>query len=372
MSTAPTRTIRRPGPVVLAVALAALALVGCRADKVTQPIPPLATPGPGVDDAFTIVFIGDSEQRMRGNTDAEVRGYVENLARYATTTERYFDYGDGTHRIDPELVLLGGDISADRSTSVDGDIPVFQPLYDAGIGFIAGFGNHDWDPDQWSDGPGYSKAGHDSNESTVEFTRETYERTDALGGDFSYREIWQTGAHGPVTFHATYRGVEIVNFNTFLYQPSYDYPTGWPVTCNPLAGGAGCQEYVSAEGQIAEMEATLTKDRRRTLLVYQHYPLTTADSWWDDYGASGTTVAQKKARLLGLLSHYDHAAFLAGHNHVASSRTHTYGGRTYPEHIAPYFGGANGDDPARGGGFLALLVSPTRGVLEVKTIPAGA
>jgi hypothetical protein len=363
-------TIRGRHAATAVVAVAALVLVACRPAIVTQDIPPLPEPVPGVDDAFTIVFIGDTEQRMRGNTDAEVRGYIEDLVAYTTTEEAYFDYGDGTHRIDPELVILGGDISADRDTYAYKEWPVFQPLYDAGIGFIAGFGNHDWDPPFFGDGTaGYSVAGHLSNEGVVTFTRETYKRTAALlPDDFTYRELQKTSAQGPVTFHATFRGVEIANFNTFLYQPSYFYPEGWSASCNPELGGAGCQTFVSAERQIQAMERTLTNDPRRTLLVVQHYPLSTSDGWWSDFGASGTTVQQKKDRLLSILARYEHSALFAGHNHSASTTTYGYQGKTITEHVAPYFGGAGGDDPTQGGGFLAILVSPTRGILEVERV----
>ena len=103
------------------------------------------TVGPNGDDSYTIAFIGDSEPRMRGNTNAEVAAYIANLASYRTTTSLYFDFGGGdTHRVSPELVVLGGDISADRDTSIASDMPLWQQLYDRGIGLVAGFGNHDW------------------------------------------------------------------------------------------------------------------------------------------------------------------------------------------------------------------------------------
>lgn len=324
------------------------------------------------DDAFTVVFIGDSEPRMRGNTNAEVTAYVQNLVSYSTTKDVRFAYDGGRYRIDPELVVLGGDISADRDTSIEADMAIWQPLYDAGIGFVAGFGNHDWDPVTWSDGsPGFSLAGHLSNEATKGFTRETYRRTAQTLPGFGYREFNPTTVNGPVTFLSGYRGVDIANFNTFLYEPSYYYPEGWPFSCNLGGGGAGCQTFVSAEPQIQAMEAQLPTDPTRPVLFVQHYPMGTSDSWWDDHGASGTTVAQRRQRLLGLMASHDRTALLTAHNHSSSSATHTFGGKQLKEYVAPYFGGGNGEDLTQGGGFVALLVSPTRGILEVKTIPGG-
>lgn len=352
------------------LAIAGIVAVACTPDPgggggttTTAPVP---------DGPFTVLFIGDSEPRMRGNTDAEVAGYVSELVSLRGPTVRTFDYDGGRYRIDPKLVILGGDISADRTTSIAADLPIWQQLYDNGIGFIAGFGNHDWEPRVWSDGSlGYSVAGHQSNESTTAFTRETYRRSALLTPHFTYQEIAPTATYGPVTFRASFRGVDIVNFNTFLYQPSYAYPEGWPLSCNPLGGGAGCQIYVSAEGQIERMDAALSSDQQRPTLFVQHYPLSTGDGWWSDEGASGTTVAEKKARLLDMAARYPRSVLLAGHNHSAAHNTYPVAGRVVDEYVAPYFGGANGDDPSVGGGFVALLVSPTQGILEVKTFPTG-
>ncbi|MFM7068128.1 MAG: hypothetical protein ACKOYM_01590, partial [Actinomycetes bacterium] len=245
-------------------------------------------------------------------------------------------------------------------------------LYDHNIPFIAGFGNHDWEPKVWGDGSlGYSVAGQQSNDNTTGFTRETYRRSSELSADFSYREFGPSSTYGPVTFLAHYKGVDIANFNTFLYQPSYYFPFGWPLSCNLGTGGAGCETFVSAEPQISNLAAHLSTNRARTTLFVEHYPLTTSDGWWDDYGASGTTVTQQKNRLKALMAQFDHTALLAGHNHNAGHFTHTFNGQTLDEYVAPYFGGDNGVDTTRGGGFVALLVSPSRGILEVQTIPGG-
>jgi len=359
------------------LAAATALLVACVPDGTTTPGGTTTTAGPTTtttpgDDAFTVVFIGDTEPRMRGNTNAEVSAYVANLVSYTTTKVVNFAYDGGRYRVDPSIVILGGDISADRDTSIDADLPIYQPLYDAGIPFIAGFGNHDWDPAFWSDGsPGLSVAGQLSNEATTLFTKETYRRSAALTPSFTYREVAPASTNGPTNFFASYRGVDIVNFNTFLYEPSYYFPEGWPFSCNLIGGGAGCQTYVSAESQIQRMQDLLPTDPSRPVLFVEHYPMSTGDSWWGDQGASGTTVAQKKARLMGLMAQHDQTLLLAGHNHGASQATYTYAGTSLREYVAPYFGGDNGDDLTRGGGFVAVLVSPTRGILEVKTVPGG-
>ncbi|MCP4795422.1 MAG: hypothetical protein GY885_04605, partial [Phycisphaeraceae bacterium] len=84
-----------------------------------------ASVGPdAVDDAFTVIFIGDPEARMRGNTAAELGEYVERLLTLGDTRRAWFELGDGrTHEIDPALVIIGGDISKDRQTSIELDMP---------------------------------------------------------------------------------------------------------------------------------------------------------------------------------------------------------------------------------------------------------
>ena len=323
--------------------------------------PPERIAPDAVDDAFTVIFIGDPEARMRGNTAAELGEYVERLLTLGDTRHEWFELGDGrTHEIDPALVIIGGDISRDRQTSIELDLPIWEPFFAAGIPVLAGFGNHDWEPESWGDSPSYSLAGHRSNESTTAFTRETYRRSAEIEPDLAYREVGPTADHGPVTFHATYRGVDIVNFNTFLYQPSYEYPDGWPITCNLLGGGAGCQTFVSAVPQIEAMESLLAEGASRPAIFVQHYPLSTSDGWWDDYDTTDTTLAMRKQRLLDMIARRDEAVFLAGHNHRSSQRAWPVGDRVVAEHVAPYFGNR--------GGVLAVLASPSRGILEVRTL----
>lgn len=366
----PTRGLLRfVVPVVLVAVPAALVVTACSTNR-----PALrshendaasslvrAEAASSSDDAFTVIFIGDPEARMRGNTHEEISGYVQRLLDLGDTRHEWFRLGDGrTHEIDPEIVIVGGDISQDRHTSIELDMPLWAPFFEAGIPVLAGFGNHDWEPESWSDSPSYSLAGHRSNESTTAFTRETYRRSAEISPNLAYREIGPTAEHGPVTFHATYKGVDIVNFNTFLYQPSYEYPAGWPITCNPLGGGAGCQTFVSAVPQIEAMESLLAGDASTPTIFVQHYPLSTSDGWWDDYETTDTTLAERKQRLLNMIARRAQAVFLAGHNHRSSQRTWPVGDQVVDEYVAPYFGD--------GGGVIAVLVSPTRGILEVRTL----
>lgn len=324
-------------------------------------IPPAPSPGGTDDDAFTVIFIGDPESRMRGNTPEKISGHIDRILKLGQDPKQGFDLEDGRRiAIDPEIVIVGGDISRDRHTSIELDLPLWEPLLEAGIPVLAGFGNHDWEPESWGDSPSYSLAGHRSNESTTAFTRETYRRSTEASPHLTYQEVGPTADHGPVTFHATYKGVDIVNFNTFLYQPSYTYPPGWPVTCNPFGGGAGCQEFVSAVPQIEAMEALLAGAADRPAIFVQHYPLSTSDGWWDDYDTTGTTTEQRKRRLLEMIAARPRAVFLAGHNHRSSRRTWSVDEGTVREYVAPYFGDA--------GGVIAVLVSPTRGFLQVRNL----
>lgn len=344
---------------VAVVSIGLLALVGCK----PKPPPPV------VSDAFTVIFIGDAEPRMRGNTDAEVSGAVRNLVSLKSGRVRYFNANGGKqYRIDPKLVILGGDISADRTTSIRADLPLYEPLFAAGVPFIAGFGNHDWESIWGADS--HSEAGRRANEATTAFTRETYRRSAAMRGGISYQEVGPVASHGPTTFYATFRGVDIANFNTFLYEPSYDYPATSPNGCTASTSGP-CPIYRSAEPQIAAMDAIARRTPKRTMLVVQHYPLSTNHLFWSDYGATRRTYEQRRERLLQFMATHDNVALFAGHNHVSKKTIHGVNGRIVGEYIAPYFGGEGGHDPSRAGGALAILVSPTKGILEVKELPPG-
>ena len=132
-------------PVGLIISACATARPALRHHAASPPerIAPVAA-----DDAFTVIFIGDPEARMRGNTAAELGEYVERLLALGDTRHEWFRIGDGrTHEIDPALVIIGGDISRDRQTSIELDLPIWEPFFAVGIPVLAGFGNHDWEPE---------------------------------------------------------------------------------------------------------------------------------------------------------------------------------------------------------------------------------
>lgn len=337
-----------------------------------QPLQNVPAGAPAPDDLFTMFFISDSEPRMRENTDYEISNYIANLAAYKTTRVEYFEYAGGAHRIDPKLVILGGDISQDHSTSVLADWHLWEPLVANGIAFIAGFGNHDWEDPTW-----YSISGDEWNMKTTEFCRASYLNASGVAAPhFGYREFGPTDTRGPVTFLAKFRGVQIVNFNSFLYQPSYhyDFTSIKGTQCkqeNASQGFSGCQVFKTAEPQIVELERALEASKGTPTVFVQHYPLTTSDRWWDDYGTSGTSIAQKKQRLKDLIGNYSGSVLFSGHNHKFAANAHTSSsGKSFTEYVAPYFGGNGGDDLRQGGGFLAALVSPTQGIVEVKHVEA--
>lgn len=337
-----------------------------------QPLQNVTAGVPAPDELFTIFFISDSEPRMRNNTDYEISNYIANLASYKTTRVEYFEYAGGTHRVDPKLVILGGDISKDHSTSVLADWHLWEQLVSNGIAFIAGFGNHDWEAPTW-----YSIAGDEWNMRTTEFCRASYLNASGVAAPhFGYTEFGPTDTRGPVTFLAKFRGVQIVNFNSFLYQPSYhyDFTSIKGAKCkeeNATIGFSGCQVFTTAEPQIVELERALEASKGTPTVFVQHYPLSTPDRWWDDWGASGTSIAQKKERLKDLIGNYSGSVLFSGHNHRFAANAHTSSsGKAFTEYVAPYFGGNGGDDYRRGGGFLAALVSPTQGIVEVKHVEA--
>jgi len=338
------------------------------AEFLESPLQDVAASGQAGGDLFTIIFVADSETRMRGNTDEEVTKYISNLLSYSSSKTLYFDHEGGQkHRVDPELVILGGDISVDRGTSIPNDWPLWKQLNDVGVLFIAGFGNHDWESPEW-----YSLRGDLSNQNTVRFCRQTYNNSATLSPEFfGYTEFGPTDSRGPVTFLATYKGVQIVNFNSFLYVPSYHYDAnahGKTAAQCMEKFWEGCQVYTSAEEQIAKLEKRLSDDAGTPTVVVSHYALNSSDKWWNDYEASTTSVASKKERLKSIVARYNSSVLLDGHEHGYARSDHSVGGKTFSEYTSPYFGGNSDANLNFGGGFIALLVSRTQGIVEVKHV----
>lgn len=222
--------------------------------------------------------------------------------------------------VDPELVIHGGDISDSTYHWSNGGLEfgsrvssdylfdeVYQQLYDSGIPFMSILGNHDLEPG--------TKTGDGE---AVKFVKESFVKAAQTSSDFTYEEIPRDSSTYNSMYVANYRGLQIA-------------------TANDKLEGTGNQ-WTRFQDEL---------DNSKPALFFSHRPLDVPDhagnyAWRDFIGTFPNP------------QHY------AGHTHRYSKRV--LNGVT--THVAPYPHRWDNQTP----GFLALLVSPSQGVLETKKI----
>jgi hypothetical protein len=252
--------------------------------------------------------------------------YVKDLASSGLTFDGTFAH----YQIKPDLVIHGGDISDgtygtwDQEGSDAADVlfsDVWQQLYDAGIPMISGLGNHDFSTS-------YTDR---TNQQANKFVLDSFLKTKSLlGQDFDFTEIIHphVGADGPSLFKAEFRGFQIAHLN---YHGLFMDPNGI---------------------QFDAFSNSL--DRTKKTIFISHFPV------------SHQNVKE-------LVWEFPGAAHLSGHVHVPGQRTirnPSNAAQSFVDYTAayphPWELGNTGAyyDP----GMYAALVSPTQGVLQVKSI----
>jgi len=110
-------------------------------------------------EAFTVVFFSDLENHYRGFTDAHSYGFVKNVKDLGQKDLK-FDGDFKDSKIDPKMLLHGGDLSRDRwaaewrarwhdlanaQVTIDEEFEyVWDQTYESGIPTLSTYGNHDW------------------------------------------------------------------------------------------------------------------------------------------------------------------------------------------------------------------------------------
>jgi Calcineurin-like phosphoesterase len=310
---------------------------------------------------FTIIFISDLETKYRGH-DIPRSQYVINYVRDLKHDNLVFDAPYSQHVIDPKLVIHGGDISHMWSCDFfewfilggcrnpqDEYRDVWNRLYEAGIPMISAFGNHDWRVRNGTGNPWGSGADEPRDEETDyintwsnEFTKLSYEKSvKVTEGKLQYEEILPTGDIGQSVYQATFGGIQIVNFNSAFNWQSYDR------TKNGMV--------YSADDQFARLSRRL--DRSLKTIFFNHHPLNKG-------GAIGEQTPSVDAMISLIREFGEGVAHFSGHYHVNLVYKYDAAQPTFNDYVAPYPHTWNGDEP----GLLAVLVSPTQGVLQVKKL----
>jgi len=326
---------------------------------------------PTEDDSFTAIFLSDMETGYRHHTVAEAEHKVQEIIKLTESGSAASFDGKYSHvKIDPKIVLHGGDINGDGFdyqygtcegiTSLSGVVGfiggshckaknvepgIWAPLYEKNIPFVSAAGNHD------------GAADSQSRVDSTAFVKQTYAKAASQVPGFSYTEVSSPSSVFPV-FKATFKGVQIANF-----------------------------QYRATAADITAMEAEL--DKSKTTLVVSHLPVSHYDQtahltkhhtqgWAQGYQTSDTQAL--KNFMNGFTE--KKAAVFSGHTHKANAQE--YG--NWWDYTAPYPHpwkkdtgirddgirvGAQDKLHARAsehGGVLAVLVSPTRGILQVKVV----
>lgn len=315
------------------------------------------TPAPTLDnDIFAIVVMSDMEHKWRGHSTDRSR-YVAEYIKNVKSLNLFFDDEYSAYPIDPQLIINTGDVShywachnpsflfrsGSCRTPDDEFVDIWQQLYDAGIPMISAYGNHDWKP-RLGTGNYYTgkTPGKDRDEETdnintwsSEFVQKTYE-TSAAMGEIEFEAIAPTGDIGQNMYKSSFRGLQIASFNSAYNWQSYD--------------DSG---IFSADDQFLELANSL--DQSKPTLFFSHFPLSSTR-------LDGQTPTRENA--ISLIQQFPESTHhFAGHYHAAVIERY----EGFNDYIVPYPHTWGNREP----GYLAVLVSAEKGVLQVKpmTIP---
>lgn len=350
-------------PGVIAAYMAAAPLAPATGDE--------APAGHG-DEPFIFFVLGDSEVGMRGNTYPQLETWVDKVNAIEDLdlvfTSGDFAANESPSITKPSIVFLAGDINGDRSfepgeahRTIRAETDRLFDRLDDDILFLPGHGNHDWDPDLWSDeGYGHTIAGLRSNLGTADFVRSRYLKAIARSEDISdaSSSCDRNGGWFPPTTSAAfnyslvYKGVRFTQLNQFLYQPAAR------VTFGSMRGRGPARYYRTKTEDWFRGLCTESAKTGIPHAVVQHYPVRTNDGWWNDY-MGGTPDALRRS-FLELFARSHRPAMFTGHNHAFSkTAVPPYG---IIDYTAGYF--ANGF-------LIAAKASAAKGVYAVTFVDLG-
>jgi len=371
--------------------------------------------GVATSDAYTLLFFADIENNYRSHTSGHSTRFLEaikDLGSQGLTYDR--EYSSVT--IDPELTIHGGDINRDHwqgglwsltnPLAIVGERTVDEEFEDVWNVMFEGdnqlptlsiFGNHDWEPAvkaSWqskSGIPTHWSLGDQtrSNKKSMDFVQRTFDKSKEMGKGLDYQAIQPDGEVGPVVYIATFKGFQYVMFQFKLGQSSYDF-----------ADGEVTQRY-SSTAQLQRVKEAI--DRTKPTLIVVHAPVSRnipADGEWNQWGLipqnqydiNAPGVVREKDLFADLVSGMPNilGAF-AGHVH-ANHHEHSPETAMIDEWTVGYpsplywhdFGDWNeetgtvvgreepkwrGDwQKVQGTEAYAILVSPSRGILQVKIV----
>ena len=319
---------------------------------------------------FTAVIFADPEINMSGEDRANNISTTETMTKWMNgiinmTESGRFKFDNYPIIPSPDLVICAGDMDGD-----DGDCKdissMFNLLTAKKIPFITMLGNHD-----------IKIAEH--NTAVIESASSTYHNNTSLNCIEGYKTTAQnngienllsfTQDKGKVQmkpFTFTFKGVRFYIGQSYWFQTPYD--TDYDLINQ---GGFYMSAAYPANGIIESLTNFVGEHKDEPSVWVQHYPINCQDRWWLDQDGSGNSQAitgtdnypsaqDRRNKYMDLITQTKNPYHFSGHNHVQAINDHTYNGKTFKDHVAPYF--------AAGGQAWMVLCNSKDGVVEVKSV----
>ena len=284
---------------------------------------------------FTAVIFSDphvAQDDYDGITVANMQTFVNNVVNMGKDGGKVVTFNKAPKGYVPtaDIVFCLGDMDKDKASGTDFTTAT-AGFNTAGIPFITMAGNHDLSPDLWDDGSkgvtwGLNDGGAYYDGITLDLIT-AQNNTAATNGGFTINTFTQSDGEVQIKpFAFTFKGVDFYCGQTYWYQKPYDAPS--------MLSDA---KFYAPDGVIDALDTYVTAREGKAAVWMQHYPFNYGDDcdrWWLNANASGnsldsevtsayTTAAQKKDKLVEIISKTKNPVHFSGHVHSTATRTYS-------------------------------------------------
>ena len=316
---------------------------------------------------FTAVIFSDphvAQDDYDGITVANMQTFGSNIVNMGKDGGKVVTFDKGPKGFVPtaDIVFCLGDMDADKASGDDFENAI-AGFNTAGIPFITMAGNHDFVPCLWDDETtGVTYEGASADQTTLTIIEEQ-NATAAENGDFEITTFTQSnGDVQPKPFAFEFKGVDFYCGQTYWYQMPY---TGKVLISSSTSG----LTYYAADGIIEALNTYVEGRKGKAAVWMQHYPFNYGDDcdrWWLDQNKNGntiapneasayTTAAQKKDKLVEIISKTKNPVHFSGHVHSTATKTYS----TLTDHTI--------DNTISMAAFV-VLCKEGEGVVDIKTV----
>lgn len=285
---------------------------------------------------FTAVIFSDphvAQDDYDGITVANMQTFVSNVVNMGKEGGKVVSFNNAPKGFVPtaDIVFCLGDMDKDKASG-DEFKTAIAGFNTAGIPFITMAGNHDLSPDLWDDESkgvtwGINDGGAYYDGITLDLIT-AQNNTAATNGDFVINTFTQSGGEVQIKpFAFTFKGVDFYCGQTYWFQKPYDKPSV-----------ISAAKFYAPDGVIDALNAYVSSAEHagKAAVWMQHYPFNYGDDcdrWWLNQNGSGnsldsevtsayTTAAQKKDKLVEIISKTKNPVHFSGHVH--STATNKY------------------------------------------------